>query len=82
MRIKYRIWVLKTGKKNSILSNVLFRANIHHTKYQMMESILGIDRAGHRVLQGVYGNGESNIISFSHLSTKTTSMSNNNGIDK
>lgn len=33
-------------------------------KYQMMESILHIDRAGHQVPGGNYGNGESNIISF------------------
>lgn len=33
-------------------------------KYQMTKSILGADRAGHRVPEGDDGNGESNIVPF------------------
>ena len=40
-------------------------------KYQMTDSILGIDGAGYQVPEGDDGNSESNVIPFFNLSTKT-----------
>lgn len=54
--------------KNSTLANVphapALKMTIIMLKYKMTESILDIDKTGHQVPEGVYGNGESNIIPF------------------